>query len=89
MTLLRTSGTAQAHAHGVNGEGFRRAELEQELEKAREEARKHVCMYVCMYVRTYVCMYVCMYVYTYYVLIKPPITYITSSPLCLLRGFAS
>ena len=29
-----------------------------------------------------VCMYVCMYIHTYYVLIKPPMPYITSSPLC-------
>ena len=28
-------------------------------------------------------MYVCMYVHTYYVLIKPPMPYIASSPLCL------
>ena len=34
-------------------------------------------------------MYVCMYVHTCYVLIKPPMPYITSSPLCLLRVFAS
>ena len=40
-------------------------------------------MYTCT------CMYVCMYVHTYYVLIKPPIPYIASSPLCLLRVFAS
>ena len=50
-------------------------------------------LYVCMYVRMYVYMYVYTYVYTYvhtcYVLINPPITYITSSPLCLLRGIAS
>ena len=44
-----------------------------------------ICMYVCMYV----CIYVYTYVHTCYVLIKPPIPYITSSPLCLLRGFAS
>jgi hypothetical protein len=30
-----------------------------------------------------------MYVHTYYVLIKPPMPYIASSPLWLLRGFAS
>jgi hypothetical protein len=41
----------------------------------------YVCMCVCMYIHTYV--------HTYYVLIKPPMPYITSSPLCLLRGFAS
>ena len=33
-------------------------------------------------------MYVCMY-HTYYVLINPPMPYITSSPLCLLRVFTS
>jgi hypothetical protein len=37
----------------------------------------------------YVCMYVYTYVHTYYVLIKPPIPYSTSSPLCLLRVFTS
>ena len=57
-----------------------------------------IITYVCMYVYTYVCiihtyirMYACMYVYTYvhtyYVLINPPIPYITSSPLCLLHKF--
>ncbi len=30
-----------------------------------------------------------MYVYTYYDLINPPMPYIASSPLCLLRGFTS
>jgi hypothetical protein len=40
---------------------------------------------ICMYV----CIYVCMYVHTCYVLIKPPMPYITSSPLCLLRVFTS
>ena len=38
-----------------------------------------VCIGVCMYIRVHTC----------YVLIKPPIPYITSSPLCLLRVFAS
>jgi hypothetical protein len=41
----------------------------------------NVCMHACMYA--------CMYVHTCYVLINPPIPYITSSPLCLLRVFAS
>ena len=43
-----------------------------------------VCVFVCMYV----CMYVCI-THTCYVLNKPPMPYIASSPLCLLRGFAS
>jgi hypothetical protein len=51
----------------------------------------YVCMYVCMYVCVCVCVHVCMHVYTnvhtYYVLINPPIPYITSSPLCLLHKF--
>ncbi len=54
--------------------------------------RMYVCMYihtyVCIYIRMYVCMYVCM-IHTYYVLINPPMPYITSSPLCLLRVFTS
>ena len=47
----------------------------------------YVCMYirmnVCMYIRIrmYVCMHACMYVHKYYVLIKPPMPYIASSPL--------
>jgi hypothetical protein len=41
----------------------------------------HVCMYVCIYIR--------MYIHTYCVLIKPPMPYIASSPLCLLRVCAS
>jgi hypothetical protein len=32
---------------------------------------------------------ICMYVHTCYVLIKPPIPYIASSLLCLLRVFTS
>ena len=50
-----------------------------------------VCMYVCVcvYVCMCVCVYVCMCVHTYYVLINPPIPYITSSLLCLLRVFTS
>ena len=40
-----------------------------------------------MYVYAYVVYN--MYIHTYYVLIEPPIPYIASSPLCLLRGFAS
>jgi hypothetical protein len=62
--------------------------------------RMHACMHVCMHVHTYVCMNVCMYtrmyirmyvciIHTYYVLFKPPMPYIASSPLCLLRGFTS
>ncbi len=49
----------------------------------------YVCTYVCICVcmHTYMCMYV--YIHTYCVLNKPPIPYITSSPLCLLRGFTS
>ncbi len=50
-------------------------------------ASTYICVYVCN--SMYVCVYVCMYVHTYYVLIKPPMPYIASSPLCLLRGFAS
>ena len=48
-----------------------------------------VCVCVCVYVCE--CVYVCIYTYihTYYVLIDQPIPYITSSPLCLLRVFAS
>jgi hypothetical protein len=42
-----------------------------------------VCVCVCVFVCVCVCL--CLYV----PLIKPPIPYITSSPLCLLRGFAS
>ncbi len=47
--------------------------------------------YVIIYIYIYIIyvIYICMYVHTYYVLIKPPITYIASSLLCLLRGFAS
>ena len=50
----------------------------------------HVCVCVCVCVCVYVCcvcmcicVYVCMYVYvyTYCVLIKPPMPYITSSPV--------
>ena len=48
-----------------------------------------VCVYVCVYAYMYVCINVCMYVHTYYVLISPPMPYIASSPLCLLRVFAS
>ena len=33
--------------------------------------------------------YIHKYVHTYYVLINPPIPYITTSPLCLLRVFTS
>jgi len=33
--------------------------------------------------------YVCLYVCTCYFLIKPPIPYIASSPLCVLRVFTS
>ena len=42
-----------------------------------------VCVCVCVFVCVCVCL--CLYV----PLIKPPLPYITSSPLCLLRGFAS
>jgi hypothetical protein len=53
----------------------------------------HVCVCVCVCVCACVCvrmnMYVCMYVHTYYVLIKRPMPYIASSPLCLLRVFSS
>ena len=52
-----------------------------------------VCVCVCVRVLARACMYArmraCMYVHTYCVLIKPPMPYITSSPLCLLRGFES
>ena len=44
-----------------------------------------VCVCVCVCVRELSLMYV----HTCYVLIKPPMPYITSSPLCLLRVFAS
>ena len=60
----------------------------------------YVCMYVCMYMYIYSYMYVCMYKCMYACmhvcmcihitfLIKPHMPYIASSPLCLLRGFAS
>ena len=49
----------------------------------------YVCMCVCVYVCMCVCVYVCMCVHTYYVLINPPMPYITSLPLCLLRVFTS
>ena len=42
-----------------------------------------------MYIDIHVCMYTYVYVYTYFVLINPPMPYITSSPLQILRGFAS
>ena len=52
---------------------------------AAEPSRRWLSLLTYMYVYTYVLMYVrvyvCMYVYTCYVLINPPITYITSSPL--------
>jgi hypothetical protein len=38
---------------------------------------------------TYIHTYIHTYVHTYCVLIKPPMPYITSSPLCLLRVFTS
>ena len=44
-------------------------------------------MYIYTYIHTYI--HICMYVHTCYVLIKPPMPYITSSPLCLLRAFTS
>jgi len=48
-----------------------------------------ICIYLSIYIYIYcICMYVRMY-HTYYVLIKPRMPYIASSPLCLLRGFAS
>ncbi len=54
----------------------------------------HVHTYIHTYIHTYVYTYVCIHTYyvcihTYYVLINPPIPYIASSPLCLLRVFTS
>ena len=50
----------------------------------------HICIYIHIYIYVYICIHICMYVciiHTYYVLINPPIPYITSSPLCLLHKF--
>ena len=44
-----------------------------------------LCMCACMYI--YVCMHVCMYISMWYVLIRPPIPYITSSRCKRLHKF--
>ena len=74
------------------------------LHERRADHSRHLChagvpcghpgihqiyVYIYIYIYMYVCIHVCMYIHTYYVLIKPPMPYIASSPLCLLRGFAS
>jgi len=43
----------------------------------------YICIHICMYMDTYVCMYV----HTCYVLIKPPMPYITSSRSKRLHKF--
>ncbi len=56
-----------------------------------------MCVCVCVCIHIYIRMYyihaydtyIHTYAHTYYVLINPPIPYITSSPLCLLRVFTS
>ena len=60
------------------------AAAEEAARAVDKEEVEALCVCVCVCV-----LYVCMYVYTCCVLIKPPIPYITSSPLCLLRVFAS
>jgi hypothetical protein len=74
--------------HGDQPRVRRRASICPACSHASRRARpllqgSTTCVPICMYT------YVCMYVHTYYVLIKPPMPCITSSPLCLLRGFAS
>ena len=86
-TLNDEIGTLKAQlAEVIQVQGVAAAEEAARAVDKEEVEALCVCVCVCVCV---VCMYVCMYVYTCCVLIKPPIPYITSSRLCLLRVFAS
>ena len=84
LTRKHAGEGGKERGRGGEGEGEGERTKEERGEREGEERRKSVgtSMYVCKYV-SYV------YIHTYYVLIKPPMPYIASSPLCLLRGFAS